>query len=77
MPKGSDIKQVINMQEPLIQKILNLTKSTFSRQPSSKPGCRQRILDSDAFTSHAAELANLIKQVGNKTFYILFTNTFF
>ena len=73
--KGSDIKQGVNMQEPIIQKILNLAKYTFARQPSSKRGCRQRILEPDAFSDHVSELVNLVKQVSNKIVYIFFTNT--
>ena len=63
------------MQEPLIQKVLNLAKYTFARQTTSKRGCRQRILDPDAFSNHVSELVNLVKQVSNKTFYVFFTNT--
>jgi len=51
------------MQEPLIQKILNLAKYTFARQPSSKSGVRQRILEPDAFSTHVLELVNLVKEV--------------
>ena len=62
------------MQEPLIQKVLNLAKYTFARQPSPKRGCRQRILEPDVFSDHVSELVNLVKQVSNKTFYIFFKN---
>ncbi len=63
------------MQEPLIEKVLNLAKFTFARQPSSKRGCRQRILEPVAFSDHVSELVNLVKQVSNKAFYIFFTHT--
>ena len=65
------------MQEPIIQKILNLAKYTFARQPSSKRGFRQRILEPDAFSVHVLELVNLVKEVSNKTFYIFFKNSLY
>ena len=76
MAKESDIKQGVNMQEPLIQKILNLAKYTFARQPSAKRGCRQRILEPGAFSDHVSELVNLVKQVRYKTVY-RFSQTFY
>ncbi len=51
------------MQEPLIQKILNLTKYTFARQPTTKPGCRERIHGTDIFSEQVSKLEALVKQV--------------
>ena len=56
------------MQEPLIQKILALTKLTFARRPSPKRGCRQRILEADKFSKHLSEISALMKQVNHDIF---------
>ena len=56
------------MEKPLIQKILNLTKYTFARQPGVKRGCRKRILDTEAFARYISELTSLTSQVRNKKF---------
>ena len=57
------LKNIPNMQEPLIQKILNLTKYTFARVPTSKHGCRQRVLGTEQFSTHLSEIEVLMKQV--------------
>ena len=53
------------MQEPLIQKILKLTKYTFARDLNAKHGVRQQILGLEKFSNHLAEISSLMKQVCN------------
>ena len=53
------------MQEPLIQKILKLTKYTFARDLNAKHGVRQQILGPENFSNHLAEISSLMKQVCN------------
>ena len=53
------------MQEPLIQKILKLTKYTFARDLNAKHGVRQQILGPEKFSNHLAEISSLMKQVCN------------
>ena len=53
------------MQEPLIQKILKLTKYTFARDLNVKHGVRQQILGPENFSNHLAEISSLMKQVCN------------
>lgn len=64
-------KYRINMQEALIQKILALTKCTFARRPSSKGGCRKRILEGDKFSKKLSEIATLMKQVNYDIYYVM------
>ena len=62
LPKKSAIKP--NMQEPIIQKILKIAKSTFARKPSHPShGYRKRVLDGEAFASELAEISLLMRQV--------------
>ena len=51
------------MQEPLIQKILALTKCTFARRPSSKLGRRKRIIGADKLPAQMSEISALMNQV--------------
>ena len=52
------------MQEPIIQKILKIAKSTFARKPSHPShGYRKRMLDGEAFASKLAEISLLMRQV--------------
>ena len=53
------------MQEPLIQKILKLTKYTFARDLNVRHGVRQQILGPENFSNHLAEISSLMKQVCN------------
>ena len=57
------------MQEPLIQKIVVLSKCTFARRPSIKRGCRQRILEADKLSKHLSEIAALMGQVNYNIHY--------
>ena len=62
LPNKSAIKP--NMQEPIIQKILNVAKYTFARKPSvNHHGYRKRVLDGDAFANQLSEISLLMKQV--------------
>lgn len=62
LPNKTTIKP--NMQEPIIQKILKIAKSTFARKPSHPShGYRKRMLDGEAFTSKLAEISLLMRQV--------------
>ena len=62
LPTKSAIKP--NMQEPIIQKILNVAKYTFARKPSvHHQGYRKRVLEGDAFANQLSEISSLMKQV--------------
>jgi len=62
LPNKSAIKP--NMQEPIIQKILNVAKNTFARKPSvNHHGYRKRVLDGDAFANQLSEISLLMKQL--------------
>ena len=62
LPSQSAIKP--NMQEPLIQKILNVAKYSFARKPSVyHHGYRKRVLEGDAFANQLSEISSLMKQV--------------